>query len=80
MCIRDRLFADGKANRHSVGQSCAKVAELAGIEIPAETRVIVAVADGTGATDSLGGEKMAPVLSAYAYKDLDDAIRIARCV
>ncbi|MGI6766775.1 MAG: aldehyde dehydrogenase family protein [Lentihominibacter sp.] len=75
--VRGALFADGKANRHSVGQSCAKVAELAGIEIPAETRVIVAVADGTGATDSLGGEKMAPVLSAYAYKDLDDAIRIA---
>ncbi len=75
--IRGALFADGKANRHSVGQSCAKVAELAGIEMPADIRIIVAVADGTGATDSLGGEKMAPVLSAYAYKDLDDGIRIA---
>lgn len=75
--IRGALFADGKTNRHSVGQSCQKVAELAGITIPEDTQVIVAVADGTGATDSLGGEKMAPVISAYAYKDLDDAIRIA---
>ena len=51
--------------------------ELAGIEIPADTKAIVAVADGTGLTDVLGGEKMAPVISAYPYKDLDDAIRIA---
>lgn len=75
--IRGALFEDGKTNRHSVGQSCAKVAELAGIEIPDDTKVIVAAAKGTGKTDVLGGEKMAPVISAYAYKDLDDAIRIA---
>lgn len=75
--VRGALFEDGKTNRHSVGQSCAKLAELAGIEIPADTKVIVAVADGTGKTDVLGGEKMAPVISAYPYKDLDDGIRIA---
>ncbi|MBR0126799.1 MAG: aldehyde dehydrogenase family protein [Firmicutes bacterium] len=75
--VRGALFEDGKTNRHSVGQSCQKVAELAGIKIPEDTQVIVAVAEGTGATDALGGEKMAPVISAYPYKDLDDAIRIA---
>ena len=75
--VRGALFEDGKTNRHSVGQSCQKVAELAGITIPEDTQVIVAVAEGTGATDALGGEKMAPVISAYPYKDLDDAIRIA---
>lgn len=75
--VRSALFEDGKPNRHSVGQSCRKVAELAGIEIPEDTRVIVAVADGTGLTDLLGGEKMAPVISAYPYRDLEDGIRIA---
>ena len=75
--VRGALFEDGKTNRHSVGQSCQKVAELAGIEIPEDTTVIVAVAEGTGLTDVLGGEKMAPVIAAYRYQDLDDAIRIA---
>ena len=75
--IRGALFEDGKTNRHSVGQSCGKVAELAGIGIPEDTTVIVAVAEGTGLTDVLGGEKMAPVIAAYPYRDLDDAIRIA---
>ena len=75
--VRGALFDDGKPNRHSVGQSCGKVAELAGIQIPEGTRAIVAVAEGTGLTDLLGGEKMAPVISAYPYSDLDDGIRIA---
>ena len=75
--VRGALFDDGKPNRHSVGQSCDKVAELAGIQIPEGTRAIVAVAEGTGLTDLLGGEKMAPVISAYPYSDLDDGIRIA---
>ena len=75
--VRGALFEDGKANRHSVGQDCHKIGELAGLDVPEGTKVIVAVAEGTGATDALGGEKMAPVISAYPYKDLDDAIRIA---
>ena len=75
--VRAALFEDGKTNRHSVGQSCQKVAELGGFEVPEDTKVIVAVAEGTGLTDVLGGEKMAPVISAYRYSDLDDAIRIA---
>lgn len=75
--VRGALFEDGKPNRHSVGQSCQKVAELAGIQIPEGTKVIAAVADGTGATDALGGEKMAPVISLYPYKTLDEAIQIA---
>ena len=75
--VRGALFEDGKPNRHSVGQSCQKVAELAGIDIPEDTKVIVAVAEGTGLIDELGGEKMAPVIAAYPYDDLDDAINIA---
>lgn len=76
--IRQALFADGKPNRHSVGQSPEKIAQLAGIQLPEGTRIIVAVADGTGLTDPLGGEKMAPVISAYKYKDLAEGVNIAR--
>lgn len=76
--IRQALFADGKPNRHSVGQSPEKIAELAGIQIPEGTKIIVAVADGTGLTDPLGGEKMAPVISAYKYRDLAEGVNIAR--
>ena len=76
--VRSALFQDGKPNRHSVGQSCQKVAELAGIDIPEDTRIIVVEAEGTGLTDSLGGEKMAPVIAAYKYASLDEGVQIAR--
>ena len=76
--IRNALFQDGKPNRHSVGQSCAKIAELAGIDIPTDTKIIVVEAEGTGLTDSLGGEKMAPVIAAYKYSDLEEGVNIAR--
>ncbi len=77
--IRSALFQeDGKPNRHSVGQSPAKVAELAGISIPDNTKVIVAVAEATAKSDPLGGEKMAPVIAAYKYKTLAEGVDIAR--
>lgn len=76
--IRNALFQDGKPNRHSVGQSCAKIAELAGIDIPTDTKIIVVEAEGTGLTDSLGGEKMAPVIAAYKYSGLEEGVNIAR--
>lgn len=76
--IRNALFQDGKPNRHSVGQSCAKIAELAGIDIPTDTKIIVVEAEGTGLTDSLGGEKMAPVIAAYKYSCLEEGVNIAR--
>lgn len=76
--VRNALFQDGKPNRHSVGQSCENVAKLAGLKIPDDTKIIVVEAEGTGLTDPLGGEKMAPVLAAYKYSTLVEGVDIAR--
>ncbi|WP_312091463.1 aldehyde dehydrogenase family protein [Aminipila sp.] len=76
--IREALFQDGSPNRHSVGQSPEVIAELAGIQLPENTKIIVVEAEGTGDVDLLGKEKMAPVISAYKYAEFDEAIEIAR--
>jgi len=76
--LREALFEEGKPNRHSIGQSPQKIAELAGIDLPKGARVIVVEADGTAELDVLGKEKMAPVLSAYSYENFKDAVEIAR--
>jgi len=76
--LRKALFEDGKPNRHSIGQSPQKIADLAGIKLPEGTRVIVVEADGTADMDVLGKEKMAPVLSAYTYESFSEAVEIAR--
>lgn len=76
--LREALFEDEKPNRHSIGQSPQKIADLAGICLPEGTRVIVVEGEGTAETDVLGKEKMAPVLSAYFYENFQDAVEIAR--
>lgn len=76
--VRDALFQEGAPNRHSVGQSPEVIAKLAGIEIPEGTKIIVVEAEGTGESDLLGKEKMAPVISAYKYAEFNEAIDIAR--
>ena len=47
-------------------------------DIPEDTKIIVAEAEGTGITDPLGGEKMAPVIAAYKYRTLKEGVNIAR--
>ena len=72
------LFPNGVMNKDLVGMPATKVAELAGISVPANTRVILLKADGSGKADILSKEKMCPVISTYAYKDFKEAVQIAQ--
>ena len=76
--LRAAVFEDGAMSRHAVGQSAKAVANLAGLAVPEDTKVIVALADGRGESDLLAKEKMCPVIAAYPYDDFKDAVDIAR--
>lgn len=81
--LRDTLFTvtetGGYAmNKKLVGQSAVCVAQEAGIEVPADTKVLLVKADGRGKDDCLSKEKMCPVISAYAYDTWEDAVAIAQ--
>ena len=75
--FREAVFPEGKMNPALVGQSTGKVAALAGVNIPEDTRVILLKAAGPGRKDLLSKEKMCPVLSIYTYRDFSEAIDIA---
>ncbi|MCS5422152.1 MULTISPECIES: aldehyde dehydrogenase family protein [Psychrilyobacter] len=76
--FRDAIFEDGHMNKDVVGQSVARVAEMAGVEVPKDAKVILLKASGIGAEDLLCKEKMCPVLSAFEYDTIEDAINIAQ--
>jgi len=76
--FRDAMFEDGHMNKDVVGQSVARVAEMAGVVVPKEAKVILLKASGIGAEDLLCKEKMCPVLSAFEYDTIEDAIKIAQ--
>ncbi|GMK39546.1 aldehyde-alcohol dehydrogenase [Paenibacillus sp. CCS19] len=48
-----------------VGQSAARIAEMAGITVPADTKVLVAELEGVGEAYPLSAEKLSPVLACY---------------
>ncbi len=52
-----------------VGQRAPRVAELAAIRVPANTRLLVAPLEGVGREYPLSAEKLSPVLALYFTKD-----------
>lgn len=76
--FRNTIFDGDHMNKDVVGQSTAKIAEMAGVTIPESTRVILLKADGIGEADILCKEKMCPVMSTFTYESFDEAICIAK--
>jgi len=76
--VRSMLFINGQINKDVVGQSVKKIAEIAGLNIPENTKVIIVEADGIGKEDVLCKEKMCPVMVSFKYKTFDQALKIAK--
>ncbi|MEG2380262.1 MAG: aldehyde dehydrogenase family protein, partial [Oscillospiraceae bacterium] len=58
-----------------VGQSAVKIAELAGIKVPADTRILMVPLKGVGLDYPLSHEKLSPVLAYYVVKDSEEGIQ-----
>ncbi len=60
-----------------VGQSAVKIAELAGIKVPADTRILMVPLKGVGLKYPLSHEKLSPVLAYYVVNSTDEGIKRA---
>ncbi|MFK5220920.1 bifunctional acetaldehyde-CoA/alcohol dehydrogenase [Lactobacillus helveticus] len=58
------------------GKSAYEIAKLCGVDVPKDTKVIVAEYKGVGRKFPLSAEKLSPVFTLYRAKDHDDAFRI----
>lgn len=63
------LRANGTMNPAIVGKSPQVIGELAGINVPANAKVIVAKEDGIGKGHPYSNEKLAPILAFYTAPD-----------
>jgi acetaldehyde dehydrogenase (acetylating) len=61
-------------NPACVGQSPQKIARMAGFEVPADTRIIVAEIGGVGKQHPLSAEKLSPVLAVLFVPDWKAAL------
>ncbi|GIO52903.1 bifunctional acetaldehyde-CoA/alcohol dehydrogenase [Paenibacillus cineris] len=60
-----------------VGQPAVKIAEMSGIQVPQDTKILVAELAGVGPAFPLSAEKLSPVLACYKVKTATQGIERA---
>lgn len=66
----------GKLNPDIVGQSAVKIASMAGIQVPDDTRVLIAEETGIGKDIPFSIEKLSPVFALYTAESFQEAKEI----
>ncbi|TXR54465.1 bifunctional acetaldehyde-CoA/alcohol dehydrogenase [Reinekea thalattae] len=72
--VRKTIFIDGALNANIVGQPATKIAEMAGVKVPTDTKILVGEGKRVTADDEFAHEKLSPVLGMFRAKDFEDAI------
>lgn len=75
--VRNTILPNGKLNAGIVGQTATTIASMAGIEVPAGTKVLVGEVKSVELEEAFAHEKLSPVLAMYRAKDFDDAVQKA---
>lgn len=75
--VRKTIIINGALNAKIVGQSAAKIAELAGIEVPATTKILIGEVESVDLSEEFAHEKLSPVLAMYKAVNYEDAIQKA---
>ncbi len=60
----------------AVGRAATKLAEMAGVKVPADTKVLVSEQTDTSHDNPWANEKLCPVLGMYRAKDFEQALDI----
>lgn len=72
------MRANGTMNPKIVGRSAQKIADMAGIQIPAGTRVLVSPQTTVGKDNPYSREKLCPILAFYVESNWESACK--RCM
>lgn len=76
--LRQILFTQGKLNNAIVGQSAPHIAAMAGLNVPENTKVLLAECAAVDADDPFAHEKLSPVLGFYRVSDFATALDTAQ--
>ncbi len=71
--VRKTILINGSLNAKIVGQRAAKIAELAGVSVPVNTKILIGEVESVELSEEFAHEKLSPVLAMYRAKDIDDA-------
>ena len=72
--VRKTIIINGALNAKIVGQPAAKIAALAGVNVPVGTKIIIGEVESVDLCEEFAHEKLSPVLAMYKAKDFEDAL------
>ncbi len=75
--VRIAVFPNGHLSPEVVGQSAVKIAERAGVAVPATTKVLIGEVESTGEEEPFAQEKLSPTLALYRRRDFAAALDAA---
>jgi acetaldehyde dehydrogenase/alcohol dehydrogenase len=75
--VGETIIIEGRLNANIVGQPAYKIAAMAGVEVPVETKVLIGEATVIGHEEAFSHEKLSPVLALYKASDFADAAQKA---
>ena len=72
--VRKTIIINGGLNAKIVGQSAKKIADLAGINVPENTKILIGEVESVDLSEEFAHEKLSPVLAMYRAKDFNEAM------
>ena len=75
--VRKTMIINGALNAKIVGQKAHTIAELAGIKVPLNTKILIGEVESVDLSEEFAHEKLSPVLAMYKSESFSDAVKKA---
>ncbi|KDR95863.1 Aldehyde dehydrogenase family protein [Peptoclostridium litorale DSM 5388] len=75
--VRKVILVNGALNANIVGQPAHKIAQMAGVKVPEETKVLIGEVSSVEREEPFSHEKLSPVLAMYKAKNFDEGLKKA---
>ena len=72
--LRATILVNGSLNAKIVGQSAVKIATLAGITVPENTKILIGEVESVDISEPFAHEKLSPVLAMYRAATFEEAL------
>jgi acetaldehyde dehydrogenase/alcohol dehydrogenase len=75
--VRKTIVINNALNAKIVGQKATTIAEMAGVDVPGDTKILIGEVESVDFNEEFSHEKLSPVLAMYRYKTFGEAIEKA---
>ncbi len=72
--VRKTILINGALNAKIVGQKATTIAEMAGVKVPENTKILIGEVESVDISEEFAHEKLSPVLAMYKAKTFDEAL------